>query len=72
MARLAGQFAGIARIQCPEDKVDALVEALNEAGRGSSLPAAAKYRREAVKFEHMYDAGARDPYNVQHMYARPR
>ena len=32
MARLAGQFAGIARIQCPEDKVDDLVAALNEAG----------------------------------------
>ena len=32
MARLAGQFAGIARIQCPEDKVDDLVAALKEAG----------------------------------------
>ena len=32
MARLAGQFAGIARIQCPEDKVDALVAALKETG----------------------------------------
>ncbi len=32
MARLAGQFAGVVRIQCPEDKVDALVAALNEAG----------------------------------------
>jgi len=32
MARLAGQFAGIARIQCPEDKVDDLVAALNQAG----------------------------------------
>jgi glycine cleavage system regulatory protein len=32
MARLAGQFAGIARIQCPEDKVDALIETLNQAG----------------------------------------
>ena len=32
MARLAGQFAGVVRIQCPEDKVDDLVAALNEAG----------------------------------------
>jgi glycine cleavage system regulatory protein len=28
MARLAGQFAGIARIQCPPDAVDALLQAL--------------------------------------------
>ena len=32
MARLAGQFAGVVRIHCPEDKVDDLVAALNEAG----------------------------------------
>ncbi|MDX1680694.1 MAG: ACT domain-containing protein [Akkermansiaceae bacterium] len=32
MARLAGQFAGIARIQCPEDQVDGLEAALNKAG----------------------------------------
>ena len=32
MARLAGQFAGVVRIQCPEAKVDELVAALNEAG----------------------------------------
>lgn len=32
MARLAGQFAGVVRIQCPEGKVDALVATLNEAG----------------------------------------
>ena len=32
MARLAGQFAGVVRIQCPEDKVDELVAALNDAG----------------------------------------
>lgn len=32
MARLAGQFAGIARVQCPQDQVDALEAALNKAG----------------------------------------
>jgi len=29
MARLAGQFAGIARIQCPEESVEGLVAALD-------------------------------------------
>lgn len=32
MARLAGQFAGVARIQCPKDAVDALETALNQSG----------------------------------------
>jgi glycine cleavage system regulatory protein len=30
MARLAGQFAGIIRIECPADNVDALTQALQE------------------------------------------
>ena len=28
MARLAGQFAGIVRIECPEETVESLIEAL--------------------------------------------
>lgn len=32
MARLAGQFAGVARIQCPESSVDALTGSLNALG----------------------------------------
>lgn len=32
MARLAGQFAGIARIQCPEHRVEELIAALDAAG----------------------------------------
>lgn len=32
MSRLAGQFAGVARIQCPESSVDDLVKALQQSG----------------------------------------
>jgi glycine cleavage system regulatory protein len=30
MARLSGQFAGIIRIECPQDAIDSLIEKLNE------------------------------------------
>ncbi|MGD7654580.1 MAG: glycine cleavage system protein R [Verrucomicrobiales bacterium] len=32
MARLAGQFAGIIRVECPDDSADALIKQLSEPG----------------------------------------
>src|SRR6478752_4389218 len=47
MARLAGQFAGIARIECPAGTVDALIKELQTPG-GSGLTVLA-VREEAVE-----------------------
>jgi glycine cleavage system regulatory protein len=47
MARLAGQFAGIVRIECPSDQADALIEELqNNAATGLTILAA---REEAAE-----------------------
>jgi glycine cleavage system regulatory protein len=38
MARLAGQFAGIVRIECPESSVDALLEELHKPAASPAAP----------------------------------
>ncbi len=47
MARLAGQFAGIARIECPAETVDALISALQTPGTSGLTVLAV--REEAVE-----------------------
>ena len=48
MARLAGQFAGIARIECPSDSVDALLHELQSPGiSGLTIQAV---REDAAEF----------------------
>lgn len=47
MARLAGQFAGIARIECPAETVDALIAELHTAGPAGLTVLAV--REEAVE-----------------------
>ncbi len=47
MARLAGQFAGIARIECPSDAVDALLAQLRAPGPGLTVMAVREDADEA-------------------------
>jgi hypothetical protein len=73
MLGITGLTAGYVAEEAPPivaRQGQSIADALNALGEGGS-PAAMKYRRPAVAFEHMYDARVK-PMSVDHMYGRAR